>query len=252
MFPDTAVWLLAGVRIAGMIAFAPGLSARMIPARTRVCLALGIGAVMGASIAGSSGLQITTIEAYIIAILAELGVGITIGFGMSLLFEAIRFAGQALDVHIGFAQATQLDPASGVQTAIVARMYYFTAIVLFIQLNGHHWLLAGLQRSFDLIPLAGLTFGPGLTELFVDLVGSIFSVGLRLAAPVMAAVFLTDLAFGFMARVVPQMNVLLVGIPAKMLTGLAVLAVSAPLLVYTVSRLITDLKESLYQVLQVM
>ena len=77
----------------------------------------------------------------------------------------------------------------------------------------------------------------------INLVGSIFSVGLRLAAPVMAAVFLTDLAFGFIARVVPQMNVFLVGIPAKLLVGLAVLSVSAPLLLYTVSQLVTDLKD---------
>ncbi|MFO7945966.1 MAG: flagellar biosynthetic protein FliR [Armatimonadota bacterium] len=91
-----------------------------------------------------------------------------------------------------------------------------------------------------------------LSKVFVDLVASIFSVGLRLAAPVMAAVFLTDLGFGFIARVVPQMNVFLVGIPAKMLVGLVVLSFSAPLLVYTVGRLIVDLKETMYLMIQLM
>lgn len=235
-----------------MIGFAPGFSSHSIPVPVRVCLALGIGAVMGAGVAGQADIRVNTLEAYLIAIAAELGVGISIGFGLSLLFEAIRFAGQALDVHIGFAQATMLDPATGDQTAIVARMYYFTALVLFIQLNGHHWLLAGLQRSFDIIPLAGLTYDGALSEVFVDLVASIFEVGLRLAAPVMAAVFLTDLGFGFIARVVPQMNVFLVGIPAKMLVGLVVLSFSAPLLVYTVGRLIVDLKETMYLMIQLM
>jgi len=227
----------------GIVTFAPAFSARAVPAAVRIYLALALGAVMGAQISAGRTIAFGGLGAYVMAIFAELAFGAVIGFGLSLLFEAVRFAGEALDVQVGLSQATALDPATENQTAIISRAYYFTALVIFLQLDGHHWLLAGLSRSFELIPIGAATYHAGVVKLMINLVGSIFSVGLRLAAPVMAAVFLTDLAFGFIARVVPQMNVFLVGIPAKLLVGLAVLSVSAPLLLYTVAQLVTDLKD---------
>ncbi len=242
LFPYIYVWLLAAVRIVGIVAFAPAFSARAVPAAARIYLALALGAVLGAQVSSGSAIEFPDLGTYVMAVFAELGFGAIIGFGLSLLFEAVRFAGETLDVQIGLAQATALDPATDNQTAVISRGYYFVALVIFLQLDGHHWLLAGLGRSFELIPIGAPAYHPGLMKLMVSLVGSIFTVGLRLAAPGLAAVFLTDLAFGFVARVVPQMNVFLVGIPAKLLVGLGVLSVSAPLLLYTASQLVTDLK----------
>jgi len=198
---------------------------------------------MGAPISAQARVEFQSLGQYVSAIFIELAFGALVGFGISLLLEGMRFAGNILDVHIGISTATALDPATNNQTAVISRAYYFMTLVIFLQLNGHHWLLAGLHRSFDIIPIGGPSYQAGLGKLIIDLVASIFSVGLRLAAPVMAAVFLADLSFGFIARVVPQMNVFLVGIPAKLLIGLAVLAVSAPLLVFTVSGLIVELKD---------
>jgi len=226
----------------GIVTFAPAFSARAVPATVRIYLALALAAVMGAQISAGQVVHCSGPGSYVMAIFAELAFGAVIGFGLSLLFEAVRFAGEALDMQIGLSQATALDPATENQTAIISRTYYFMALVIFLQLDGHHWLLAGLNRSFELIPIGAATYQAGVAKLMINLVGSIFSVGLRLAAPVMAAIFLTDLAFGFIARVVPQMNVFLVGIPAKLLVGLAVLSVSAPLLLYTVIQLVSDLK----------
>jgi len=237
------VWLLAAVRIVGIVAFAPAFSARAVPTAVRLYLALALGAVLGAQVSAGRVLPCLNLGSYVVAICAELAFGAVIGFGLSLLFEAVRFAGEALDVQVGLSQATALDPATENQTAIISRAYYFMALVLFLQLDGHHWLLAGLSRSFELIPIGAPAYQAGVAKLMISLVGSIFSVGLRLAAPVMAAVFLTDLAFGFIARVVPQMNVFLVGIPAKLLVGLAVLSLSAPLLLYTAAQLVTDLQD---------
>ena len=243
IFPYIYVWLLAAVRIVGIVTLAPAFSARAVPVSVRVYFALALGAVMGAHVSAARTLEFSGLGAYVIAIFAELALGAVIGFGISLIFEAVRFAGEALDIQVGLAQATALDPATSNETAVISRAYYFVALVIFLQLDGHHWVLAGLGRSFDIVPIGAATFSHGLAHLILELVGGIFSVGLRLAAPVMAAVFLTDLAFGFIARVVPQMNVFLVGIPAKLLVGLAVLSVSAPLLLYTVSLLVTDLKD---------
>lgn len=242
LLPDFTTWLLAMVRVVGILVFAPAFSAQSVPMPVRLYLAVAVGAVMATQLSHSEPMQLATVGLYILAILRELAFGAVIGFGVGLLFEAVRFAGDALDVQVGLAQATALDPTTQDHATIISRAYYFVALVLFLQLDGHHWLLAGLHRSFELIPLGGPVYHHGVTELLVKLVGAIFTVGLRLAAPVMAAVFLTDLAFGFIARVVPQMNVFLVGIPAKLMVGLGVLSVSAPLLVYTVAQLLVDMR----------
>jgi flagellar biosynthetic protein FliR len=242
LLPDFTTWLLAMMRVVAMLAFAPAFSAQTVPVTVRLYLAVAIGAVMGAQISPAPPPQFATVGLYMLAILRELAFGAIIGFGVGLLFETVRFAGDVLDVQVGLAQATALDPTTQNQAAIISRAYYFVALVLFLQLDGHHWLLAGLHRSFELIPLGEPVYQAKVTELLVGLVGAIFTVGLRLGAPVMAAVFLTDLAFGFIARVVPQMNVFLVGIPAKLMVGLGVLSISAPLLVYTVAQLLGDMR----------
>ena len=237
------VLLLSAARAVGIVAFAPGFSASGIPPSVRVVMAMAIGLATGSHLAGGRASDVFEVDIYIVMICTELAFGLIIGYGVSLLFEAVRFAGETLDVQVGISQATSLDPTSGVQTAVISRCYHFFAIIIFLQLNGHHWLLAGLARSFEIVPIGAPVFRPEIVRLIVDLTGSIFAVGLHVAAPVIGAVFLTDLCFGFIARVVPQMNVFLVGIPAKLLVGLAVLSLSAPLLFYSVGELLGSMKD---------
>lgn len=237
------VLLLSAARAVGIVAFAPGFSASGVPPTVRVILAISIGLATGAHLGAGQAGQPFEVDVYIVAVCAELAFGLVIGYGVSLLFEAVRFAGDVLDIQVGISQATSLDPTGDVQTSVISRTYHFFAIIVFLQLNGHHWLLAGLARSYEFVPVGAPVFRMDIVRLFVELVGSIFTVGLHIGAPALAAVFLTDLCFGFIARVVPQMNVFLVGIPAKLLVGLAVLSFSAPLMFYTVGELLTNMKE---------
>lgn len=246
------VLLLSAARTVGIVAFAPGFSASGIPPTIRMTMAIAIGLATGSHLSGGRAVDVTDLGLYMITICAELAFGLVIGYGVSLLFEAVRFAGDVLDIQVGISQATSLDPSSDVQTSVISRSYHFFAIIVFLQLNGHHWLLAGLARSFEIVPIGAPVFNADIVQLFVELVGSIFAVGLHIASPVVGAVFLTDLCFGFIARVVPQMNVFLVGIPAKLLVGLAVLSFSAPLMFYTVAELLDGMKEYITMFVQFM
>ena len=106
-------------------------------------------------------------------------------------------------------------------------------------LNGHHWLARGIAGSFAIVPLGAAQIGAEIPALASDLGTSVLVMGLRIAGPVMAALLLADLAFGLVARAVPQINVFLVGIPAKIALGLGVAAVAAPALLLNIER-ITD------------
>ena len=204
-------------------------------------MAIAVGLATGSHLSGGRAVDVTDLGLYMITICAELAFGLIIGMACRYS-EAVRFAGDA--EHPGRHQpgnvsgSKQRCPDIGHLTELP-----LFAIIVFLQLNGHHWLLAGLARSFEIVPIGAPVFNADIVQLFVELFGSIFAVGLHIASPVIGAVFLTDLCFGFIARVVPQMNVFLVGIPAKLLVGLAVLSFSAPLMFYTVAELLDGMKE---------
>jgi flagellar biosynthetic protein FliR len=104
-------------------------------------------------------------------------------------------------------------------------------LLVFVQINGHHLFLAGLRELFDVIPVGEVTRLPGGVDRLIALSGDLFSVGLKLSLPVLAALLLTDVAFGLLARVAPQFNLFALEMPVKMLLGLVTLAVVLPVLV---------------------
>jgi flagellar biosynthetic protein FliR len=220
--------LPAGLRIAGVVFFAPGLGAERAPARFRIALALGLAAVI-VPVCVREVPPITAPTAYILTCLGELAFGIALGFALRVLLEAMRFGGEILDLQIGLRAGQLFDPATGAQSGILSTGYYLIALIIFIQIDGHHWLLRGMAASFAIAPVGGLSYDPGLCEVVADLGESVFALGLRLAGPVVAALVLADLAFGLVARAVPQINVFIVGIPAKIALGFIVAALGMPL-----------------------
>lgn len=238
------------VRIFGVMVAAPVFSAQQVPKLARVLLGVGIGVLMAPAIPIRPGGVWVGVTGYTIGLVSELLWGIALGLGVSLLLEAARLAGEMLDLQMGFRVASLFDPISGSQLGIFSHIYYLVALLMFLQLNGHHWLLMGLGRSFLICPAGSLSCDPQLTEIFLDLVKTIFHFGIRLAAPVLLAVFLADLAFGLVSRMVPQMNVFIVGIPAKIAVGLLAMIASTPLLAGLFSSLLSDFKAYIEAVLR--
>lgn len=231
--------LPAGLRVVGLMTLAPGLSLQHAPAQVRVLLAVALAAVV-APIA-SDGVEVPDEPLRFIALcLVELGVGLAMGFVAAMVLEALRFGGEVLDLQMGLRAGELFDPASGTRSGLLSTAYYMVALVLFVSVNGHHWLLRGLAASFTIVPVGTATLGSALTGLVGDLGTCMLSMGLRIAAPVMAALLLADLALGLVARAVPQINVFLVGIPGKIAVGFAVAAVGAPMLLANLER-ITEL-----------
>ncbi len=237
MATKLVAFLPAGLRVAGVVFFAPGLGGEKTPPTVRVALALGLAAVVVPVCVrepppvGDPGL-------FVALCLAELAFGIALGFAMGALLEALRFGGEILDLQIGLRAGQLFDPSTGSQSGILSTGYYMIALVLFMQLDGHHYLLRGLAASFQMTPVGELTLRPCLMRVVSDLGSSLLAIGVRVAAPVIAALLLADLSFGLVARAVPQVNVFLVGIPAKMALGFIIAAISASLLSENIAQII--------------
>jgi flagellar biosynthetic protein FliR len=154
-----------------------------------------------------------------------------------------------IGVQMGFGIVNVLDPREGQQVPLLSRLYDLIAVLLFLLMNGHHLLIRALGLSVRAMPLGGVQIGPGVAEQLLGLAGSIFVVALAVGAPLIAVLFLTDAAMGFVARTVPQMNIFIVGFPVKIALGMLGIALTLPFFVRTIDRLMSNLETDLLALL---
>jgi flagellar biosynthetic protein FliR len=245
------LFLLIFVRTAGIFTLTPIFGAHQVPARVRLAVALALTIVFVPMVAPVEGL---TVEMLPLALMVarEALVGLSIGFVISLVFSAIEMAGHMVDVNAGFSFAALVDPVNGTNTALAGRLYNMLAGLLFFVTNSHHLMIKGLADSFTIAPVGALSVNPnvagGMTELFTAL----FLVAIRIAVPVLAAVFLADLALAIAARVVPQMNVLIVGFPLKLGVGMIAMIFAMPIVAATSQGLFGDMYRQMGSLVRLM
>jgi len=222
------LFILVLVRTAAIFTLTPIFGANQVPPHVRIAVALALTMVFVPMVTPAGGLpaDVLTMAAMVAR---EACVGITIGFVCSLVFAAIQIAGQYIDLQAGFSFGSMLDPAFNSQTAVAGRFHQLLAGLLFFATNAHHVMIRGVADSFDLAPVGQLAMNPAMTGGMVDLFSSLFAMAMRIAVPVVAAVFLADVALAITARVVPQMNVLIVGLPLKLGVGLVGMVIAVPM-----------------------
>ena len=149
----------------------------------------------------------------------ELILGLILGLLIQFLFAAVQTGGQIIGFQMGFAMINVVDPVTGVSEAVTAHFLYMVVMLVFLVLNGPLYLMAALGKSFELVPPGGLLLTPELTHEVLAFSEQIFILAIKIAAPVMAALFLVDLSLALISRAAPQMNVLLIGFPVKIAVG---------------------------------
>jgi flagellar biosynthesis protein FliR len=202
----------------------------MIPARAKgiVAVALAIGIYPIASHAGNG--QDIPMDILPLAglILKEMFVGMAFSFALAALFAAIQVAGSILDTLIGFSFGALVDPITGTNGGVLNQLYALIGAMIFVTIDGDAWVIQGLAKSYDEIPLTAAPDMGSLVEGAQVAFSGIFGAAIQVCAPVMLAVLLTDIAFGLVSRVVPQLNVFGVGFPAKVTVGLVLVGASLP------------------------
>jgi flagellar biosynthetic protein FliR len=221
-------FFLVLARVGPLFLLAPLFSSQMLPARVRgivaVALAIGLAPIVGRG-AVVPNLDIATIMGLVAK---ELLVGLAFAFALGALFAAIAVAGTFLDTLIGFTYGAIVDPMTGTQSAVIQQLYGLMGVLVFIAIGGDTWVIQGLARTYDLVPIDAF---PSLPALMVGVTGAfagIFGAAIQVAGPIVLALILTDAAFGLVSRVVPQLNVFAVGFPAKVTVGLLLMGVTLP------------------------
>lgn len=185
-----------------------------------------------------------------LALAQEACVGLLLGFVGSLVFHSLTIAGQLMDIQMGFFMSYILDPTTGMQATIMSRFLFLLGMVLFFILDGHHVILAGLVRSYDLVPMLTATL-KGVTALSViRIFARMVALGVQIAAPVIAVVLIIDVCLGVLGRTAPEMNIFMLGFPVKIGLGIFILSIMVPLMGVVFRSLINLMERDLLVVLR--
>ncbi len=215
------------LRIGAMVLSAPIFSSRQVPAPFRVGLALVLTWITMPLLPPPPLVEVFSPAAFLM-VLQQLVIGVAMGFILQMVFGALVFGGQVIAYSMGLGFASMMDPQNGVQVPVVSQFYLILATLLFLLLDGHLILIELLIQSFHTFPVAtdGIARN-GLLEI-VRWGSFMFSGGLVLALPVMAALLLVNLGMGVVTRAAPQLNIFAVGFPITMLFGFLLMWVTLP------------------------
>lgn len=177
----------------------------------------------------------------ILMMMGELVLGLVLDIIIRFLFAAVMTGGHLVGFSMGFAMMNVLDPMTGTSESVTAQLMYQCTILIFLSMNGHLFLLTGLAESFRLVPPGGLFITPALADSVLKFSGEIFVLAIKISAPVLASLFLVDLALALVSRAAPQMNVLQIGFPVKITVGFLFMTLTLTALSHFVGDYITEL-----------
>ena len=246
------LFLILLFRSSGLMISAPVLSSRNIPGVLRIAITLSLALLVFMIFPKKNEIIFLEGIPLLIVLISEIMIGLLMGYVAQLLFHAIQLAGQSIDMQMGFGIVNVMDPQSGLQVPLIGTFKQLLAILVFLIINGHHWLLQALLLSYDVVPINTMSFNIQLVDGLIALTSKMFIIALQIAAPMVGVLFITDFIMGIISRTVPQMNVFLVGMPAKILIGFFVLIIVIPLYIYLLTALFERGFKDLLQILKVL
>lgn len=222
-------FFLVLARISPLFVVAPLFSSKMLPAQVRSIIAVALS--IGMTPIAMHGQTIPTDPLMIAALfITNALTGLGFSLAVSVVIAAVNSAGALLDVVAGFSYGQLINPFDGNPGGTLTNLYSMLGLALFIAVGGDAWTLRGIEHTLVLVPLTGAPHISSLAQGIDMAAGTIFVSALELAAPALVALLITDVAFGLVSRVMPQLNIFAVGFPMKIGVALLVVAASLPFL----------------------
>lgn len=249
---DVTAFVLVLMRIAGIFLTTPVFASRNIPVTVKaswiLLMAFLIFPVVDFKplVLPLSGIPLA------LAVVREMLIGFSVGLGATLVFTGIQLAGQIADIQMGLGMVNIIDPITSTQISVMGQYYYLVATLVFLGVDGHHFLIKGVADSFNLIPLGQAHFSAALGTKMMGLFAQVFFIAFRVGAPVIGALFITNMALGVIARTVPQMNVFIVGMPLNLAVGFLITAISMSFFVFVLQGLIKGMYRDMAILIQAM
>lgn len=236
------LYMLVFVRIGAMAIAAPVLSSALI----RVPVQLLVGLISALSLIVMMQLPPDTLLpdwgwAYALMIGGEVLMGVSLGFLVTLIIGGVQIGGEIIDHLIGFAVVDVIDPVTNESASLIGNLKGLMATMLFLLMHGHHHMFRGLMRTFEAVPPGAAGLPVGVWPFILGYSEALFVVGLQIAAPCLIVMTLLYVPEGFLARMVPQLNLMINDVPFRIAIGLFVVWLGLGPLMAVVTGLIEEI-----------
>ncbi len=250
---DLQLFMLVWFRITGIMYVGPIFGSLAVPPSVKAVFSFIFALLFYPLIPKAGAVVEPNFVLYLVWVFLEMGVGLLIGFTASLVFAAVQFGGQLIDQELGLSLANVIDPISNEQVSVMGQFKLFLATIVYLLIDGHHFLLSATAQSFTSVPLLGIRFG-GAVALHVSdtVMRDLFEIAVRIAAPAMVTLFLITVAMAFMARTVPEMNIFIVGFSFRLVVGFLVIAFGIAAFIYGFEKINSDHENSIRTLLRLM
>ena len=217
------LFLLILVRISGFIFTAPFFSIPNVPQKVKSGLSIFL-AIIIFNATPSEIPVYTGVIGFAILIVEEAIAGVIMGFLANISYHIVAFAGQIMDMEIGFSMVNELDPITRIQTTITSNLYGYLIMLMMMLTNLHHYFLMALVDSFKVIGVGEAVIRPGMYQFIVTFMVDYFIIAFRIILPIFASILLVNTILAILAKIAPQMNMFVIGMQLKIFIGLTVLA----------------------------
>lgn len=237
-------WLLKAiliwVRTSTIFLIAPFFGQAMVPIRVRILLSLGISLSLAHVIAVQVPASLGSVTALSVALVMQVMVGLILGFAALIVFSGIQVAGSVVATQAGFSLINIIDPQTSVENSIISVFLNSLALTLFLAWNGHHLILRALAKSFSIQDWPFQAPAHDLWLSLAHLTGQVFLIGVQVAAPLYGLMVITDLLISMAGKIAPQIPILIIGFPLKLLMGIMGLSLCLYLLPALLERFFLD------------
>jgi flagellar biosynthesis protein FliR len=226
-------------RILGLLMVAPMFGNPSVPATVKIGLGAMLALVIAPAIPPLPAMDPMSFEGLLILV-QQFIIGLAMGFAMRVVFAAVEMAGEVAGLTMGFGFATFFDPQTRGRSSAISQFLALLATMMFLAMNAHLALLAALTETFTSLPISATPLnGAGYMQIAL-LGGKVFSAGLQLSLPIIAALLITNIALGILTRAAPQLNLFGIGFPITLAVGFLVLTLSLPFLATPLGRILMD------------
>lgn len=219
---NIVLFMLVFTRLSGLFSSAPFFSTLSMPVITKTWFSALVAFILYPMVLASKNFILPhNVAEFIILLAIEFFIGYLIGFVANLIIEAARMVGSILSIQMGLSISEALDPATGISSNVLSRIYIYFATLVFLASGACNMLFAIIYSSFEAIPMGVFTvFDANVVQSMVQLFSYLFKISFGIALPVFAVLIVCDVLLGLMSKMMPQMNVYMVAIPVKIYIGL--------------------------------
>ena len=223
---EFAAFALILIRVSVLVFLAPIFGSEMVPVQLKAALALVFALILTPMVKVDPGLFPTSLLGFVPLILGELFIGLSISLILRLILEGVQLAGQYIGFQMGFAIVNVIDPQTGNQSSVLSQFAYILALIIFLAVNGHYIVIRALMQSFDMVPVGQPLLNTIVFNNVSEAMAEMFIIAIKIGAPALVVLFGVKVAMGIVAKTVPQLNVLFVGMPMYIIVGLLVFGFS--------------------------